>query len=56
VGGGVELLRESKTEEVLGRQEGYKDRKLPPGIVNPYTYIQHHRNKVDYAGYKRLGY
>jgi hypothetical protein len=49
-------MRESKTGEVLNRLEPYKDHKLPPGTVNPYTYIQHNRNKVDYAEYQRRGY
>jgi hypothetical protein len=52
----VELMRESKSEEVLKRLAGYKDRKLPPGIINPYTYIQHNHGKVDYAEFKRQGY
>jgi hypothetical protein len=51
----IGLLRESKPGEVLKRLEGYKDRKLPPGTVNPYTYMQHNRNKVDYGEYKRQG-
>jgi hypothetical protein len=25
-------------------------------VVNPYTYIEHNRNKIDYAEYKRRGY
>jgi hypothetical protein len=51
----IGLMRESGTVEVLKRLEGYKERKPPAGIVNPYTYIQHNRGKVDYAEYKRLG-
>ena len=52
----IGLMRESKTGEALKRLEGYKERKLPAGIVNPYIYIQHNLGKVDYAEYKRLGY
>jgi hypothetical protein len=25
-------------------------------VVNPYTYIEHNRKKIDYAEYKRRGY
>ncbi|MDR0583148.1 MAG: hypothetical protein LBG57_02195, partial [Treponema sp.] len=25
-------------------------------VVNPYTYIEHNKHKIDYALYKRLGY
>jgi hypothetical protein len=25
-------------------------------VVNPYTYIEHNKNKIDYAEYKRRGY
>jgi hypothetical protein len=52
----IELLRNSRGEEVLRRLEGYKGKTLPAGVVNPYTYIEHNRNKIDYAEYKRRGY
>ncbi|MDR0638724.1 MAG: hypothetical protein LBG27_07485 [Spirochaetaceae bacterium] len=50
------LTRESKAGEVLNRLEAYKEHKLPPGIVNPCTYIRHNRGKADYGEYKRRGY
>jgi predicted transposase YbfD/YdcC len=36
--------------------EPYKGKTLPAGVVNPYTYIEHNRNKIDYDEYKRQGY
>jgi hypothetical protein len=52
----IALLRNSRSEEVLRRLEPYKGKILPLGVVNPYTYIEHNKNKIDYAEYKRLGY
>ncbi|MDR0629751.1 MAG: hypothetical protein LBG24_08985, partial [Treponema sp.] len=52
----IELLRKSRSEEVMRRLERYKGKALPVGVVNPYTYIEHNKNKIDYAGYKRRGY
>jgi hypothetical protein len=34
----IGLLRSSRGEEVLRRLEAYKGKKLPAGVVNPYTY------------------
>jgi hypothetical protein len=50
------LLRNSRGDEVLRRLEGYKGKTFPAGMVNRYTYIEHNRNKIDYAEYKRRGY
>jgi hypothetical protein len=52
----IALLRKSESAEVLRRLARYKKTKLPPGVVHPYTYIQHNQKKIDYAEYKRLGY
>ncbi|MDR0589275.1 MAG: ISKra4 family transposase, partial [Spirochaetaceae bacterium] len=52
----IGLLRNSGAEEVMKRLEGYKGKALPAGVVNPYTYLEHNRNKIDYADYKRRGY
>jgi hypothetical protein len=52
----IALLRKSESGEVLRRLAEYRETKLPLGVVNPYTYIQHNRNKIDYAEYKRQGY
>jgi hypothetical protein len=52
----IELLRNSRGEEALRRLEPYKGKTFPAGVVNPYTYIEHNRNKIDYAEYKRRGY
>jgi hypothetical protein len=34
----------------------HKGKILPGGVVNPYPYIEHNRNKIDYAEYKRRGH
>ncbi|MDR1301677.1 MAG: hypothetical protein LBK43_04305 [Treponema sp.] len=52
----IGLLRDSRGEEVMRRLEVYKEKTFPAGVVNPYTYIEHNRNKIDYAEYKRRGY
>jgi hypothetical protein len=52
----IELLRNSRGEEVLRRLEGYKGKTLPAGVANPYTYIEQNKKKIDYAEYKRRGY
>jgi hypothetical protein len=52
----IELLRNSRSEEVMRRLEKYKGKTFPAGVVNPYTYLEHNKNKTDYAEYKRLGY
>jgi hypothetical protein len=52
----IELLRNSRWEEALGRLEVYKGKTVPGGVINPYTYIEHNKNKIDYAEYKRQGY
>jgi hypothetical protein len=52
----IELLRNSRGEEVLRRLEPYKGKTFPAGVVNPYTYIEHNKKKIDYAEYKRRGY
>jgi hypothetical protein len=41
---------------VLRRLEPYKGKTLPTGVVNPYTYIEHNKNKIGYVEYKRRGY
>jgi hypothetical protein len=40
----------------MRRLERYKGKVLPAGVVNPYTYLEHNKNKIDYADYKRRGY
>jgi hypothetical protein len=50
----IELLRNSRGDEVLRRLEPYKGKTFLGGVVNPYTYIEH--NKIYYAEYKRRGY
>jgi hypothetical protein len=52
----IELLRNSRGDEVLRRLEPYKGKIFPAGVVNPYTYIERNKNKIDYAEYKRRGY
>jgi hypothetical protein len=42
----IVLLRNSRGDEVLRRLEVYKGKTFPAGMVNPYTYIEHNRNKT----------
>ena len=50
------LLENSEIDKALERLEKYKDKKLPDGIPNAYTYIKNHRDQMDYLLYKKLGY
>jgi hypothetical protein len=34
----------------------YENEKLPPGILNFYTYVQNHKDCMDYPLYKQKGY
>jgi hypothetical protein len=52
----IELVRNSRGEEVLRRLEGYKGKPVPAGVVNLWTYLEHNKHKIDYAEYKRQGY
>lgn len=50
------LIDDGKTAELLKLLEPYKDKKLPPGTLNFYTYVENHKDCMDYPSYKRKGY
>jgi hypothetical protein len=52
----IGLAREGKSVELLRKLEPYQGRKLPAGVVNPYTYVKNNREKIDYARYREKGY
>lgn len=52
----IEKLKESKIAEVMSILKPLKNRKIPNGIVNLYTYITNNINKIDYKSYKEKGY
>lgn len=51
-----DLIDAGKTDELLKVLEPYKDRKMPPGILNFYTYVSNHADCMDYPSYKAKGY
>lgn len=52
----ISLAENSRTDELLGKLVQYKKEKLPPGVVNIYTYINNNRAKIDYVNYRAQGY
>ena len=52
----ITLAENSRTDELLGKLLEYKGMKLPPGVVNIYTYINNNRSKIDYLAYRMQGY
>jgi hypothetical protein len=46
----------SRTDALLGKLLEYKGMKLPPGVVNIYTYVYNNRSKIDYLTYRAHGY
>lgn len=51
-----EMIEESRIGEVLSLLEPYKDKKCPANVSNLYTYIQNHRECMDYKFYRQKGY
>ena len=49
-------LEEGKWREVLKELKAYQNLQLPPGVPNLYTYIENHRDCLDYPSYKKKGY
>lgn len=49
-----EMIEESKTEEVLKELEQYKNVKCPVNVSNLYTYIDNHKQCMDYKEYRKL--
>jgi hypothetical protein len=52
----LSLLKNSRTEEALGRLKRYEQVPAPPGAVNPYTHVRNNRDRIDYALYRANGY
>ncbi|GHU05745.1 hypothetical protein FACS1894147_12220 [Spirochaetia bacterium] len=52
----IALAENSRTDELLGKLVEYKGMKLPPGVVNIYTYVYNNRAKIDYFTYRAHGY
>lgn len=50
------LIDDGNIDGLLKELEPYKDRKLPPGVLNFYTYVSNHRDCMDYPTYKGKGY
>ena len=50
----IEKIEESKTEEVLEILKPYEDVKCPANVLNLYTYIENHKQCMDYKMYKEL--
>ena len=49
----IEMIEDSKTEEVLKILESYKDVKCPVNVLNLYTYIENHMHCMDYKAYRK---
>jgi hypothetical protein len=52
----IELFKEGEKDEALQIIKALKNRKLPKGTVNLYTYVLNNLNKIDYKKYKEKGY
>lgn len=50
------LIDDGKVSVLLDVLEPYKDRKFPPGVVNFYTYVDNHKDCMNYPLYKEKGY
>lgn len=52
----IDLIENSETEQVLKMLEPYKSKKHPKNVLNLYTYIDNHKQCMDYKRYKEHGY
>lgn len=50
------LIDDGKVDELLEVLEPYKDKKYPPGVINFYTYVQNHKDCMNYPHYREKGY
>lgn len=48
----IEMIEDSKTEEVLKILEPYKEMKCPVNVLNLHTYIENHKHCMDYKAYR----
>lgn len=51
-----DLVEGGEIDKALKLLEPYKDRNLPEGVPNAYTFITNNRGQMDYAFYKKMGY
>lgn len=49
-------LEEGNWKDVLKELKQYENRHLPQGVPNLYSYIENHRECLDYPSYKKKGY
>ena len=49
------LIEHGKVDDLLKELEGYKDRKMNPGVPNLYTYIFNNKDNMNYPKYKKEG-
>jgi len=52
----VEKFKDGEKHEAIHEIKLMKNRKLPKGTVNLYTYVNNNINKIDYKEYKEKGY
>jgi len=52
----VEKFKNGEKHEAIQEIKAIKNRKLPKGTVNLYTYVINNINKIDYKEYKEKGY
>ena len=50
------LIDDGNVSDLLDVLKPYKDRKYAPGVVNLYTYIDNHKDCMNYPLYKEKGY
>ena len=50
-----ELIRQGKVKTLLEELDEYKERKMPPGIPNLYSYIDNNKDRMNYPEYKAAG-
>ena len=49
----IKMIEDSRTEEVLKILEPYKDTKCPVNVLNLYTYIENHKQCMNYKAYRK---
>lgn len=52
----IDLVEDGRIEEVLTKLEPHKNIKCPPNVLNLYTYIDNHKNSMNYKLYREKGY
>ena len=49
------LIEDGKTAELLEELSSYKDKKMPSGVPNLYTYIDNNKDCMNYPEYRKAG-